>query len=177
MNPQRAKRPKRISAADKARAADVLRPAMDDLKALMEQAKQMIGAEARLKDVLDVLEGIGRAATRMANLLQAEQELGAGDDLGDEIDQAIAEMLGQRPLFKTEGYGGAGGTEKPPSACPRPAGSTPASGVRHREFPNGALDQCAHFYSFLMRQAPGRPDCRPGKPFFYHLYDRTKPFP
>ncbi len=116
MNPQRAKRTKHISAADKARASELLRPAMDDLKALMEPAKQMIGAEAQLSEVLDVLEGIGRAATRMANLLQAEQELGTGDDLGDEIDRAIAEMFGQFPLFKTEGYGGAGGTEKPPSA-------------------------------------------------------------
>ncbi len=116
MNPQRVKRPKRISAADKARAADLLRPAMDDLKALMERAKLMIGAEAKLSDVLDVLEGIGRAATRLANLLQAEQELGIGDDLGDEFDRAIAEMFGQRALFKPEGYDGAGGTEKPPSA-------------------------------------------------------------
>ncbi len=115
MNPQRLKRPKRISAAEKARAAELLRPAMDDLKALMEQAKQMIGADAKLSEVLDVLEGIGRAATRMANLLQAEQELGTGDDLGDEIDQAIAELFGQRPLFKPEGYDGVGGTEKPPS--------------------------------------------------------------
>ncbi len=116
MNPQRVKRPKRISAADKARATDLLRPAMDDLKALMELAKQMIGAEAQLREVLDVLEGIGRAATRMANLLQAEQELGTGDDLGEEIDQAIAELFGQRALFKPEGSDGEGGTEKPPSA-------------------------------------------------------------
>ncbi len=116
MNPQRAKRTKRISAADKARAADLLRPAMDDLKALMERAKQMIGADARLSDVLDVLEGIGRAATRLANLLQAEQDLGSGDDLRGEIDQAIAEMLGQFTLFKPEGNGGAGGTENPPPA-------------------------------------------------------------
>ncbi len=116
MNPQRVKRTKRISAEDKARASDLLRPAMDDLKALMDQAKQMIGANARLSEVLDVLEGIGRAATRLANLLQAEQELGTGDDLGEEFDRAIAEMLGQRPLFKPEGSDGVGGTEKPPPA-------------------------------------------------------------
>ncbi len=87
---------------------------MDDLKILMERAKQMIGAEAKLSEVLDVLEGIGRAATRLANLLQAEQELGAGDDLGEEIDQVIAELFGHRASFQPEGNGGDGGVDQPP---------------------------------------------------------------
>ncbi len=96
---------------------ELLRPAALDLVALMNRVKQMSEADLKLSDVLDVLEGIGRAATRLANLLQAEQELAeGGDDLGEEIDQAIAELFGHRASFQPEGYDGAGGAEQPPSA-------------------------------------------------------------
>ncbi len=115
MNPQRSRRPQNRSAEDKARAKELLRPAMDDLKALMEKAKQMIGAEAKLEDVLDVLEGFGRASTRIARLLKAEQELaGGGDDLEEEIDQAINELFGHLPSFQHEGYDGTKTNENVP---------------------------------------------------------------
>ncbi len=76
----------------------------------------MISGEAKLSDVLDVLEAIGRAATRLATLLKVEQELGTGDDLGEEFDQAIAELFGQRASFQPEGNGGAGGADQSPPA-------------------------------------------------------------
>ncbi len=115
MNPQRTRRTRKIAPGSRNRALELLRPAAHDLVALMNRVKQMSEADLKLSDVLDVLEGIGRASTRLANLLQAEQELGAGDDLDEAIDQAISELFGHRAIFQPEGYDGAGGDEQPPS--------------------------------------------------------------
>jgi hypothetical protein len=116
MNPQRPRKPKNISPGSRNRALELLRPAALDLVALMNRVKQMSEADLKLSDVLDVLEGMGRASTRLANLLQAEQELGAGDDRDEAIDQAIAELFGHRPLFQPEGNGGVEGGDPPPPA-------------------------------------------------------------
>ncbi len=115
MNPQRAKRAKNINPESQSRASEMLHAATNDLKALMDKVKQMSEADLKLNDVLNVLEGIGRAATRLANLLKAEEELAGGSDLGSEVDEAIAELFGNLARVHPEGYDGVGGIAKPPS--------------------------------------------------------------
>ncbi len=116
MNPLKTRR-KRSSNADRKRATDLLPSATDDLKALMDRANQMSEeTDLQLGEVLEVLDEIGKAATRLANLLKAEQELTSGGDLGLEIHQALKELFGHRAFFHPEGSGGTQGQEAVPPA-------------------------------------------------------------
>jgi len=115
MNPQRQRRSKNRATDGNNKAVDLLHPAALDLIELMKRAKRMADEKVELSEVLDVLEGIGKASTRLATLLKAEQQLAEGSDLGQEVDEAIAELFGHRAIFQPAGYDGTGGNEDPPS--------------------------------------------------------------
>ena len=115
MSPKRQRRP-RIRATDgRSPAIDLLHPAVLDLIELMKRAKQMSDEKVELSAVLKVLAGIGRASTHLATLLKAEQQLAEGSDLGQEVDEAIAELFGHRASLQPAGYDGTGGNEDLPS--------------------------------------------------------------
>ena len=83
----------------------------------MVKARQMSeNADLKLGDVLEVLDQIGKAATRLVTLIKAEQELVSGSDLDLEINQAIKELFGHRAVFQPEGNGGAEESEAVPPA-------------------------------------------------------------
>ncbi len=115
MNPLKTRRNKR-SSADRKRANEMLPAATDALKATLDRASQMSEkADLKLGDVLEVLDEIGKAATRLVTLIRAEQELTGGSDLHAEIDQAIQELFGHRAAFLPEGGGGTGENDVPPA--------------------------------------------------------------
>ena len=115
MSPQRQRRPKNRSNDGRSPAVDLLHPAALDLIELMHRAKQMADEKVELCEVLEVMEGIGKASTRLATLLKAEQQLAEGSDLGREVDEAIAELFGHRASLQPAGYDGTEGNKNQPS--------------------------------------------------------------
>lgn len=72
---------------DKDKRADTLQEEIDMLRSVIRQAYQIV---QEIEDPAEKLRGlnvIGTAATRVANLLKAQHQLGGGQ--GDEIAQSI----------------------------------------------------------------------------------------
>ena len=74
-------------------ADGLLRNAVQDMTAIMQRVIQLSQGEINLADLLDVLEGISEASTRLATLLRAERELAEGNTFDQELRQAVAGLF------------------------------------------------------------------------------------
>ena len=63
------------------------------LSQLAERVDEMMDEDRSLTDVLHALEGLGKNATRIGNLLKLVDALGGGYDAMEALNQALAEMI------------------------------------------------------------------------------------
>ena len=55
----------------------------------------------KIKDLLDILEGIGRSCSRLVTMLKAENALGTGDEVGEAVREAVRLALGEKALLQS----------------------------------------------------------------------------
>ncbi len=62
------------------------------LRYLMQRVTDMVDDDCQLGELLDVLEKVGRAQTRLVTLLKAQQSLGGEDSLTTYLNRALDEL-------------------------------------------------------------------------------------
>ncbi len=87
-------------------AGQILATEIGDLIALMGQVKDLSLELEGPGDLLDILEGIGRACNRLVTMLKAANQLGAGDEIGEAVRAAVLSTLGNLPIFQNSRAGG-----------------------------------------------------------------------
>ncbi len=63
------------------------------IKSLMQQVVDLPMDETNLKDLMQVLETLGKTSNRLSALLKDRKALAGGEDLADFLNQALAEVV------------------------------------------------------------------------------------
>jgi hypothetical protein len=74
-------------------AEALLGEAVNMLHEVMRQVASLADEESSMDERLDVLDGLGKASTRLATLLKTLKTLGGSSELTSAFDQALNELL------------------------------------------------------------------------------------
>lgn len=87
------KRRQKTGPAFEAGAADDLSDELSSLRRLMRLVEDKAASDSSLKDLLHILDGLGKASTRLAALLKTRRTLGESNGMLEELNQVMAEVL------------------------------------------------------------------------------------
>ena len=63
------------------------------LRMLIQLVREQITEEIDIRQLLNVLDAVGKAATRLATLIKAQQALGENDQFADALAEAVREVV------------------------------------------------------------------------------------
>jgi|WetSurMetagenome_2_1015567.scaffolds.fasta_scaffold924060_1 hypothetical protein len=66
---------------------------IDLLRGLIQLVREQITEEIEIRQLLSVLDAVGKAATRLATLIKAQQALGENEQFADALAEAVREVV------------------------------------------------------------------------------------
>ena len=100
----------------KRQASEIVRGEIVALLDLIDRLMELSEEQDSLKDLLNLLEGIGRASTRLVTLLKAERDLTVSQSKDQALIEAAARVLEakrQKARLENCGEQGPGASEQP----------------------------------------------------------------
>lgn len=74
-------------------AAEALHSAVSMLQCLLPRVVELADEGKSLKELLQILDTVGKTSSRLSSLLKTQKQLTGGENLADFLNQALAEVV------------------------------------------------------------------------------------